>query len=136
MGKKAKGGNPTHILQQAKEHLLEERFSQAAAILRKAKFPPKDKKRADQLTVDIYYLWALNAFESKDYLQAVTTLRMFIERFKKKIKLPLEKANMLLGLSYFYNQDFEKAATYLVTAKNTQATQSFHFYYLLVVSHH
>ncbi len=131
MGKKIKGGNPTKTFQEISQLLQKKHFSQAAAILRKTKFPPKEKKKADQLNIDIHYYWALAYFEEKEYLRAITTLRMFVERFKKKIKLPLEKANMLLGLSYLYTNDFVKAATYLATAKNTPATQPFYFYYLL-----
>jgi len=133
MGKKIKGGNPTQLFQKINERLANKHFSEAAAILRKAKFPPKEKKKVDQLNIAIHYFWALDPFENKKYLQAITTLRMFVERFKKKIKLPLEKANMLLGLSYLYANDFVKAANYLVTAKNTPATQPFYFYYLLAL---
>lgn len=133
MGKKAKGGNPALTFRKIKETLEAKRFSEAATILRKAKFPPKERKKANQLNIDIHYFWALDYFEQKEYLQAVTILRMFVERFKKKINLPLEKANMLLGLSYFYTNDFVKAADYLVTAKQKPATHSFYFYYLLTL---
>ena len=133
MGKKVKGGNPKLILQQVSTKLEDRHFSEAAAMLRKVKFPPKEKKEADQLNINIHYFWALDAFKNNDYLQAITTLRMFVERFKKKINLPLEKANILLGLCYFYNQDFGKATDYLMTAKNNPATQSFYFYYLLAL---
>lgn len=133
MGKKAKGGNPLHIFQNIKDKLQSKHFAEAASILRRAKFPPPHKKKADQFNIDIHYFWALDYFEKKDYLQAVTTLRMFVERFKKKINLPIEKANMLLGLSYFYANDFTKAAAYLVTAKNKPTTHTFYFYYLLTL---
>ena len=133
MGKKKKVGNPEQIFRQINEELEKKNFSIAASILRKAKFPPQERKKADQLNIDIHYFWALDYFNNKDYLQAITTLRMFVERFKKKIKLPLEKANMLLGLSYFYMNDFVKATTYLETSKNTPATHSFYFYYLLTL---
>jgi outer membrane protein assembly factor BamD (BamD/ComL family) len=107
MGKKTKGGNPNDIIKAVKIKLQDGQFAAAAALFRRAKFPPQFKKRADQLNIDIHYFWALDAFEKKDYLQAITTLRQFTERFKKKINLPLEKANMLLGLSYFYINDLE-----------------------------
>ncbi|GEM_PF-6065503 len=133
MGKKKKGGNPNQIFQQINEELQRKNFAAAAAILRRAKFPPQERKKADQFNIDIHYFWALDYFNKKDYLQAITTLRMFVERFKKKIKLPLEKANTLLGLSYFYTNDFVKSTTYLKTSKNTPATHSFYFYYLLTL---
>ena len=133
MGKKKKVANPEQIFQQINGELEQENFALAASILRKAKFPPQERKKADQLNIDIHYFWALDSFKKKEYTQAITTLRMFVERFKKKIKLPLEKANMLLGLSYFYGNDFVKATTYLETSKNTPATYSFYFYYLLTL---
>jgi len=131
MANKKKGGKPNQIFQEINGALEKKNFAIAASILRKAKFPPQERKKADQFNIDIHYFWALDHFNKKEYLQAITTLRMFVERFKKKIQLPLEKANMLLGLSYFYRNDFVKATTYLETSKNTPATHSFYFYYLL-----
>ena len=131
MGKKIKVRNNKQIFQEIKAKLQSGNYRDAANSLRKTKFPPQEKKKADQLNISIHYLWALEFFQQKNYLQAISTLRMFVERYKNKINLPLEKANMLLGLSYLYLNDFEKAGTYLKTAKKEPATRPFYFYYLL-----
>ena len=133
MGKKSKRGNIPINYEEIEDNLQRGNYRLVATILRKTKFPPKEKKRGDQLNIDTHFYWALDLFNQKEYTQAISTLRMFVERYKNKITLPLEKSDMLLGLSYLYLNNWEKATMYLQKANSNPNTKAFNFYYLLAL---
>ena len=131
MGKKIKKQDSKAGFQKIIRIFQKGDYREAACLLRQAKFLPKDAPKVNQLNIDIHFFWALDYFIQSDYSQAINTLRMFIERYKKKMKLPLEKADILLGLSYLYLGNWEKGTDYLQASKNQESTRKFYFYYLL-----
>ena len=133
MGRKAKSSKDILNYEYIKQDIAAGRYQSATLSMRRVKVSPKDQKKLAQLQIAAHYLWALDYFKKQEYTQAISTLRMFIERYKKKMNLPLEKANMLIGISYLYNHNWEKAIDYLKDAASNSQTESFSFYYLLAI---
>ena len=133
MGKKSKFKKQSVSIETIIEKYRAKKFLEVTTLLRKTKFPPQHQKKAAQINLNIQYSIALDLFHHKQYKQCVTNLRMFVERFKKKNNLPLDNTNMLIGLCYLYQNDWDKAASYLKNAANNSITKSFHFYYLLAL---
>ena len=132
MGKKSKAIAKIN-LEQVEMMIDEGKFREAARVLQKAKGSSQEQKKINQLKINTHFFWALAYFKEQNYLQAISTLRMFTERHKKKIALPIEKANVLLGISYLYTNTWNKAIDYLKNTKDNPTTVSFYFYYLLAL---